>query len=124
LPDPLVGVRELARVASRAVSLNEPADALATQVAVRLGLSMNYEGAGNRVARLRGSDVERELRSLGFTPLSSRYLAYYRHEPGRLMQAASTRAGGAAYRAGNRAANAVIGRWGNKLQVTALRRAA
>ena len=49
---------------------------------------------------------------------------YYRHEPGALLAAASTPAGRAIYRAAVRAADAAIGRWGNKLQVTGLRRAA
>lgn len=124
LADPMAGVRELARVARRGVSINEPADALATQVAVRLRLSIAYEGAGNRVARLRPPDVERELRTLGFDTTAARYLAYYRHQPGAFMRAASRPVAGAAFRAGVRAANLAVGRWGNKLNVTALRRAA
>ena len=57
LTEPMLGVRELARVARRAVSVNEPADALGTQVAVRLGISSNDESAGNRVARLNAEGV-------------------------------------------------------------------
>jgi SAM-dependent methyltransferase len=123
LAEPSRGVRELARVARRAISINEPADAFGTQVAVRLGLSIAYEGAGNRVARLRAADVERELRDLGFDAASARYFAYYRHEPGAFMRAASRPMASVAYRAGMRAANVAVGRWGNKLNVTALRRA-
>jgi SAM-dependent methyltransferase len=124
LADPMAGVRELARVARRGVSINEPADALATQIAVRLGVSIAYEGAGNRVARLRASDVAAELGALGFDARSARYLAYYKHEPGAFMRAASRPVARTAYRAGVRAANAAVGRWGNKLNVTAFRRAA
>ena len=39
LADPLVGVREMARVADGAVSINEPTPALATMVAIRAGIS-------------------------------------------------------------------------------------
>jgi uncharacterized protein YbaR (Trm112 family) len=124
LADPMTGVRELARVARWGISINEPADAFGTRVAVRLGLSIAYEGAGNRVARLRGADVARELSSAGFDVRAARYLAYYRHEPGAFMRAASRPVAREAYRAAVRAANAAIGRWGNKLNVTALRRAA
>ncbi|MEX2226031.1 MAG: methyltransferase domain-containing protein [Dehalococcoidia bacterium] len=124
LDDPLSGVRELARVARRGVSINEPADALATRIGVRVGLAIAYEGAGNRVARLRAADVERELRAHGFDAESARYLAYYRHEPGAFMRAASLPVAMTAYRTAVRGANAAVGRWGNKLQVTALRRAA
>jgi len=124
LADPMRGVRELARVARRGVSINEPAEAAGTRVAVRLGLSIDYEGAGNRVARLRAKDVAGVLRSAGFESRVRRYALYYRHEPGAIMRAASLPVMSAAYRAGVRGANAVMGRWGNKLQVTGLREAA
>jgi ubiquinone/menaquinone biosynthesis C-methylase UbiE len=124
LDDPALGIRELARVARRAVSINEPADAIATAVAVRLGISLAREEAGNRVARLRGSDVNRQLAALGFEPRAARYLMYYRHRPGAVMRAASRPPLRPLARAGLVLADAAIGRWGNKLQVTALRRAA
>ncbi|HET6615787.1 MAG TPA: methyltransferase domain-containing protein, partial [Dehalococcoidia bacterium] len=120
LADPMTGVRELARVARRGVSINEPSEAFGTRIAVRLGLSIDYEGAGNRVARLRADEVAGELARDGFDATASRYLAYYRHEPGAFMRAASRPVARAAYRAAMGAANAGIGRWGNKLQVTAV----
>ncbi|MDE3097659.1 MAG: methyltransferase domain-containing protein [Chloroflexota bacterium] len=122
LEDPLAGVRELARVAACAVSINEPADAAGTQLAVRLGVSTNREDAGNRVARLRPERVREELRTLGFSARTRRYLLYYKHEPGPLMRVASRPVGDVAYRSAVRLTDAVLGRWGNKLQVTAVRR--
>ncbi len=125
LDDPARGLREMARVARRAVSINEPADALATQIAVKLGLSIAVEGAGNRVARLRVDDVARELRRQGFDDVQTeRYLMYYKHDPGGIMRAASSPLGQPLYRRGFGLANAAVGRWGNKLQVTATKRAA
>jgi uncharacterized protein YbaR (Trm112 family) len=121
LTDPMLGVRELARVASRAVSVNEPADALGTQVAVRLGISSNHEGAGNHVARLNAEGVCRELQSAGFRVSARRYLMYYKHEPGRLMRLLSRPGAHHVYRWAARLANVALGRWGNKLQVTAIR---
>ena len=53
LSDPAIGLRELARVARRAISINEPAEALGTALAVKLGVALEREDAGNRVARLR-----------------------------------------------------------------------
>jgi SAM-dependent methyltransferase len=121
LTEPMLGVRELARVARRAVSVNEPADALGTQVAVRLGISLNHEGAGNRVARLNAEGVRRELQSAGFRVYASRYLMYYKHEPGRVMRLLSRPGVHHMYRWMVWLSNSAIGRWGNKLQVTAVR---
>ncbi len=122
LANPAAGLRELARVACHAVSINEPADALGTAAMVRLGVSLEREDAGNRVARLRPADVARELAPLGFDVAARRYLMYYRHEPGRLMRLASRPIARIAYRALASLADAALGRWGNKLQVTAVRR--
>jgi ubiquinone/menaquinone biosynthesis C-methylase UbiE/uncharacterized protein YbaR (Trm112 family) len=121
LDEPALGLREMARVARRAVSINEPADALGTQLAVRLGVSSNQESAGNRVARLCAGDVCKELESAGFRAEASRYLMYYKHEPGRVMRFASRPGVYHLYRWAMEMANLGIGRWGNKLQVTAVR---
>lgn len=124
LDDPLAGVREMARVAGLAVSINEPAAAAATQVAVRVGLALAREDAGNRVGRLDPAIVARTLAAAGFDARSDRYLMYYRHEPGTLLAAASRPAMQPLYRAAVRAADRALGRWGNKLAITARRRAA
>ena len=121
LADPMRGVRELARVASRALSVNEPADALLTAAMVRLGIARAREDAGNRVARLDAAGVARVLAAEGFAAEAHRYLMYYRHEPGAVMRLASHRAIAPGARAAARAADALAGRWGNKLQVTAHR---
>jgi hypothetical protein len=49
---------------------------------------------------------------------------YYGHESGAIMRLLSRPRLHAFYERGRRAANALAGRWGNKLLVTALRRAA
>lgn len=119
---PAAGLREMARVARHAVSVNEPADALLTAIAVRLGLALAREHAGNRVARLTARDAARELRRAGFDAQTARYLMYYRHEPGAVMRLASRPPAAAGYRAGVAALDGLLGRAGNKLQVTARRR--
>jgi SAM-dependent methyltransferase/uncharacterized protein YbaR (Trm112 family) len=121
LADPLTGVRELARVADRAVSITEPADAALTQVAVRLGLSANQEEAGNQVRRLRPEQVRRELEAAGFAARSERYLMYYGHEPGPAMRLLSRPPLYAAFKAGLGAVDLMAGRWGNKLCMTGIR---
>jgi ubiquinone/menaquinone biosynthesis C-methylase UbiE/uncharacterized protein YbaR (Trm112 family) len=122
LQDPAIGLRELARVARRAVSVNEPADAFATAVAVRLGAALAEEEAGNAVARLRIEDAAREFAAAGFDVTAERYLMYYKHEAGRVMRLASRPIAHQLYRAGVRIGDFALGRWGNKLQVTAVRR--
>ena len=97
------------------------ADALGTQVAVRLGISSNHEGAGNHVARLNAEGVSRELESAGFRVCVRRYLMYYKHEPGRVMRLLSRPGVHHVCRWAARLANVALGRWGNKLQVTAVR---
>ncbi len=121
LAEPMVGVRELARVAGRGVSINEPADALGTALMVKLGVSQAWEDSGNRVARLRPEDVAEELSRDGFRVFAERYLMYYKHDPGAAMRLASSPLLRRAYRGAVTAADALLGRWGNKLQVTAVR---
>ena len=124
LAQPALGLREVVRVASGAVSVNEPADALGTAAMVKLGISQAWEDAGNRVARLRPQDVARELRAHGFdVTAEGRYLMYYKHHPGRIMRLASRPMTRRAYRAAVSLADAALGRWGNKLQVTGRRAA-
>jgi len=122
LERPLNGVAEMARVARVAVTVTEPADAAITRVAVRFGLALAREDAGNVVARLTLAEIEHALEREGFETVGAeRYAMYYRHEPGRGVRALSAaglaRPGQAAWRA----ANAVIGRFGNKLSVRAAR---
>jgi SAM-dependent methyltransferase len=121
LDEPEKGLRELARVAGSGISINEPADAFGTQIAAHLGLAQNKESAGNRVARLNAARVRGELESAGFSARASRYLMYYKHEPGRLMRLASRPGFSHLYRWSARMADLAIGCWGNKLQVTAIR---
>jgi SAM-dependent methyltransferase len=122
LEDPLAGLVEMARVAGVAVSVNEPARAAATRLAVRIGLSEEREEAGNEVARLDPAAVVSTLEHSGFAIVRNRrYAMVYRHEPGRasavlsvapLFQIASGALDGF---------NAVLGGLGNKLTVQAVR---
>lgn len=122
LEDPMVGLREMARVARRAVSVNEPARANATRMAVRLGLSVEREEAGNQVARMSSTEIEAVLREARFEIVrAERYAMLYRHEPGAPTRFLSRPGVTPLARGGWRAGNAVIGRFGNKLTVQALR---
>ena len=122
LERPLKGLAEMARVAVRAVSITEPAEAAVTRVAVKLGLALEREQAGNRVMRLTIPELSRKLQDAGFrTVRAERYLMYYKHEPGALFRQLSRPMILPLVKRAYRAANAVGGDLGNKLTVQALR---
>lgn len=122
LAQPERGLHEMARVARRWLSINEPARATATQFAVKVGVALEREESGNVVARLHQPAVERELHAAGFNVIQSqRYAMYYRHFPGRIVEALSRPGAFHLTVAGWRLANATVGRIGNKLSVVAER---
>jgi ubiquinone/menaquinone biosynthesis C-methylase UbiE len=122
LEQPLASLAEMARVAQRAVSVNEPARAAATALAVRLGLSDVEEEAGNVIERLEPGLVVDELERAGFEIVrSERYAMVYRHEPGRASQVLSAPLVFPLARGAIRGFNVVAGRLGNKLTVQAVR---
>lgn len=122
LQDPFAGLAEIARVARRAVSINEPARARATEIAIRLGAAGRMEEAGNVIARIDPGSVAGWLAAVGFRILRvERYGMYYKHEPGRIMRTLSTRLLFPISRNGVRTFNALFGTIGNKSTVQALR---
>ncbi len=123
LPDPARGLREMARVAGRALSVNEPARAASTRLAVRIGLARAHEEAGNAVMRLARTEVATLLTGYGFAVVhTERYVMSYRHEPGRLCTVLSRNGWLPAAVTAWWLLNALIGRFGNKLTVQAVRR--
>jgi ubiquinone/menaquinone biosynthesis C-methylase UbiE len=122
LEHPELALAEMARVARRAVSVSEPATALATAAAVRLGWAEHREEAGNVVRRLTLAEIVSTLAAHGFEPIAPhRYAMYYRHWPGRAVRLLSRRALLPLAVGGFRLANRVAGRFGNKLAVQAIR---
>jgi ubiquinone/menaquinone biosynthesis C-methylase UbiE/uncharacterized protein YbaR (Trm112 family) len=122
LERPALGLAEMARVARRAVSVSEPAAALATAAAVRLRLAEDEEEAGNRVRRLTLDEIVDELSARGFRTLRPhRYAMYYRHWPGRAVRALSNPLLLPVAKLALKALNRVAGRYGNKLTVQAVR---
>jgi SAM-dependent methyltransferase len=122
LERPLAGLREMTRVARRAVSVNEPARAAATRLAVQVGLSEVVENAGNRIERLKPEIITAELEAAGFHVVRvERYAMMYRHEPGRLSRLLSRRLALPVAQQALEGFNVVAGRIGNKLTVQAVR---
>lgn len=123
LEKPQKAVAEMARVAFRAVSITEPARARATTIAVRLGWALEREEAGNLIVRLSPAELQALLSGHGFNTLHHRrYIMYYRHEPGSVMRLLSRPGLYQMSQATLLLANTLVGRWGNKLSITALRR--
>src|SRR5262245_14848504 len=123
LEHPEAGLAEMTRVARRAVSVTEPARAAATRAAVRVGLALEREDAGNQVARLDPGEVSELLRGQGFDVVrAQRYGMLYRHHPGAPSRFLSRRRLFPLTVRAHRAANAVAGSLGNKLTVQAVRR--
>ena len=122
LEDPSTGIAEMVRVARRAVCISEPARAAATSIAVRLGLALDREDAGNQVARLEPDEISAVLESAGFHVVQAeRYAMYYRHVPGWAMGLLSRQPLLPLAVLGWRLANGLVGRFGNKLTVVGLR---
>ena len=123
LENPLGGLAEMARVARVAVSVNEPARAAATQIAVRVGLSEVKEAAGNVVERVAPRAITATLENAGFEVVRRRrYAMVYRHEPGRISALLSAPPLRQVADGALRAFNGVLGDLGNKLTVQAVRR--
>jgi len=120
LSDPYRGVREMLRVARRAVVIAEPADAGLTRVSIRLGISGVYEDAGNFVYRLDPARLVREFGQAGAMSWRlRRSLIYYQPWTFRFYRFLEPQPMRAAFRAAFRAANLLAGRWGNSLRAVA-----
>jgi SAM-dependent methyltransferase len=124
LEHPARALAEMARVARKAVSVTEPARSLATRIAVRAGIALDVEEAGNPVFRLTLEEIVEELRTHGFQPVRPhRYGMFYRHRPGVAVRALSKPGLARASMGALRAVNGPLGRFGNKLTVQAVRTA-
>jgi glycosyltransferase involved in cell wall biosynthesis/SAM-dependent methyltransferase len=122
LDDPFAGLSEMARVARRWVVVTEPARASVTRLAIRFGLALETEEAGNRVARMEPSEVAGFLEARGYVVLrAERYAMYYPHHPGAVLSLLSRPIAFQIVRLGWRLANALLGRFGNKMVVVAER---
>jgi SAM-dependent methyltransferase len=122
LKDPYAGLAEMARVARRWVVVTEPARASITRLAIRLGLALETEEAGNLVARMDPSKAAAFLEARGYRVLrSDRYAMYYPHHPGAVFRLLSRPFLFPIAHTGWRLANAMFGRFGNKMVVVAER---
>jgi SAM-dependent methyltransferase len=123
LPDPELGIREMARVSRRGILLFEPRAGLVRRLAVRLGISSEWEESGNRIHELRERDLEPLLGRLGFrTVLFRRHLFTAAYEAPRWSRWFDGPLAFAGFRTLFDLVQRLGGHaWGNKLTVLALR---
>jgi len=121
IPEPLEAIKEMVRVSRKGIIIIEPAKASLTKLSVKLGTSLAYEG-DDFVYRFKESEIRRWLNDLGIKSITTkRYLMYYPHIPGKtfcflglpIIYCLSKMAFGVI--------NMVFGRFGNKIQVIALK---
>jgi SAM-dependent methyltransferase len=122
LERPHAALLEMARVARLAISITEPADALATKFALRLGVALEREEAGNRVVRFNVNDLVKALSSYGFRVVDAhRYAIYHKHEPRRWLTLLSHRPLFDVTVGATRTFNRFVGGIGNRLTIQAVR---
>lgn len=122
LENPERAIAEMARVAREAVLIMDPAEAALTRLAVHAGMAEDVEEAGNRVRRVNPEQAARILRDCGFGGVRwRRRLMYYPHRPWEWLRWFDNPISFAAFRAAYSGGNLALGRWGNKLSLTARR---
>ena len=120
LVDPYRGIAEMARVARSGVLIMDPAEAGLTRLAIRMGWALAVEEAGNEVKRLSPRLTANVLRARGFDQVTwRRSLMYYPHAPSRWFCKLDSELRLRAFRACFISINWLVGRWGNKLTLSA-----
>ena len=117
IPDPHKAIREMSRVAKRAIVITEPARSFLTEVSIRLGTSLRYEGE-DFVYRFTKRELAQYLHEEGFSVVGPRrYLMYYPHKPGFVFRLLGLPGIFAVAKVGFAVVNAVLGGVGNKIVV-------
>jgi len=120
LPDAYKGVREMMRVASRAVAIAEPTDAPITRLAVQLGLSGEYEDAGNYVFRLNRRKLAEVFEAAAAKRWAfSQHLIYYQPWTFHFYRLFERKPLLWLFKSAFYTLNLLVGRWGNSLKAVA-----
>jgi SAM-dependent methyltransferase len=117
------GVAEMVRVSRCGVMITEPADALLTKLAIALRLIPAREESGNLVLRFDAASLGHRLDDLGFPEFAStRYLMKYGHPPARWWRLFDHPLLFSVARLGFLIIGVrMLGKFGNKLAVAAVR---
>jgi SAM-dependent methyltransferase/uncharacterized protein YbaR (Trm112 family) len=119
LSSPYKGLCELWRASRRAIVLTEPADAFLTRISILLGISGIDEEAGNKVCRLKLTELKTNVTQLEPKSVTlTRYVMWYPHQPPRWFVFFNLEHVFRTYWYMFSLVNHVIGKWGNKLTGT------
>ncbi len=122
LEDPYAGAAEMIRVARRGVVVAEPATSPLTRFAVWIGISSDFEEAGNFVNRIDPTRLSAVFRQAGLTQVrTARELCYYQPWTYRVYQLVEAIVGLSAMQRLHRLVNILVSRWGNSLRAAAWR---
>ncbi len=122
LGQPERAISEMARLALQGVLILEPADATLTRLAVRLGMAVDFEEAGNEVKRLVAARVAGILLASGYHEVRwKRTLMYYPHRPSGSFRWFDHSLLFGGFTVAFAIVNFAVGRWGNKLALAAVR---
>ena len=120
LTDAYQGVREMMRMASRAVIIAEPADALLTKLAVKMGISGEYEDAGNLINRLHPRELAQVFASCGAKRWNFRqHLIYYQPWTFKIYRLFEPKQFFWLFKMFFYLSNTLFGRWGNSMKAIA-----
>jgi len=121
IPEPEKAVGEMLRVARKAVIIIEPAKSLLTEIAILLGISLRYEGP-DFVYRLTEKETSTWLETARVKKsYMKRYLMYYPHKPGYIFRIFDFLPFFEGFKIFYHGINILLGKWGNKIQIVALK---
>ena len=121
LEDTAKAVKEMARVARKAVIIIEPAKCFLTEISILMGISLRYECL-DFVYRLTEKETRQWLEEAGIKKLSvKRYIMYYPHKPGIVFRILGLPILFQVYKLCFVIGNLLFGRFGNKIQVVAVK---
>jgi ubiquinone/menaquinone biosynthesis C-methylase UbiE len=121
LKEPWKAVREMFRVAKKAIIIIEPAKASITRISVALDISQDYEGK-DFVYRFEENEIRQCLKKLGCNEtVTKRYIMYYPHKPGRIFCVLGMPILFHLVKMAFYFLNILFGRFGNKIQTVALK---
>jgi ubiquinone/menaquinone biosynthesis C-methylase UbiE len=122
LPDPKKGIKEMARVSRNGIFFSEPADALITRLAVKMGLALEFEEEGNYVYRFSINELRKLFSELGFENMKfKRYGMWYPHRPSGWFKLFDYSPALLLYKGIFHASNVLASRFGNKLASVAFK---